>query len=377
MSAEIKVIISGGGTGGHIFPAIAIADAVRKQQPKADILFVGAMGRMEMERVPKAGYPIEGLWISGFQRSLSLRNLLFPVKLVHSLLSARRILRRFQPDVVVGVGGYASGPLLEMATRMGIPTLIQEQNSYAGVTNRLLAKKVSKVCVAYSGMEKYFPADKIVHTGNPVRNTLFDTNITKEEAAAFFGMDSNRPIVLVFGGSLGAKALNEAMANAGQTLRSHSEIQVIWQCGAAAKSVYAPHPVANMANVRLYDFLERMDMAYAAADVVVARAGALTISELSLAGKAAILVPSPFVAEDHQTKNAQALVEAHAALMVPNASVQQKLWPEIIQLLADVQVRDVLERRIRSLGKPQAAEHIATELLKLTKKYTTQNDSHA
>lgn len=365
MSADIKVIISGGGTGGHIFPAIAIADAIRKQQPKAEILFVGALGRMEMERVPKAGYPIEGLWISGFQRSLSAQNLLFPVKLVHSLVSARKILRRFQPDVVIGVGGYASGPLLEMATRMGIPTLIQEQNSYAGVTNRLLAKKVSKICVAYPGMDKYFPAGKLVYTGNPVRPTLFEKKINKEEAASFFGLDASRPVVLIFGGSLGARSLNEAMAHAGTVLRSHPEIQVIWQCGAAAKLEYAKSPVANLPGVRLFDFLERMDMAYAAADIVVARAGALTISELSLAGKAAILVPSPFVAEDHQTKNARALVEEHAALMVENAAVQRQLWPEITQLLSDPEVRNVLEKRIKTLAKPQAAEHIASEIFNL------------
>lgn len=365
MTSAIKVIISGGGTGGHIFPAIAIADALKAAVPGAEILFVGAQGRMEMERVPKAGYPIEGLWISGFQRSLSRQNLLFPVKLVHSLMTAKKILRRFRPDVVVGVGGYASGPLLEMATRMGIPAVIQEQNSYAGVTNRLLARRVQKICVAYSGMERYFPKDKLVLTGNPVRNTFFEERPSKQEAAQFFKLDAERPIVLLFGGSLGAKALNDTMVGAVTTLKQHPDVQVIWQCGAAAYDTLNTCSAAQLPQVRLTAFLERMDMAYAAADVVVCRAGALTISELSLAEKAAILVPSPFVAEDHQTKNAQALVDQHAALMVSNADLKTKLWPEVLQLLGDAEVRKVLEKRVKALGKPHAAAQIASVIIDL------------
>lgn len=364
-ASVVNIIISGGGTGGHVFPAIAIADAIRQKVPGAEILFVGAMGRMEMDLVPKAGYRIEGLWISGFQRSLSVKNLLFPLKLAHSLLRARSILQRFRPDVAIGVGGFASGPLLEMAVRMGIPAVIQEQNSYAGATNRILARKVQKICVAYPDMGRYFPADKLVLTGNPVRGTLFAQKISKEEAAAHFGLDPSRPIVLLFGGSLGALTLNTAMEEATQILRNNPAVQVIWQCGKTHHDRFSTCQAAQLPQVVVRPFLDRMDMAYAAADVVVCRAGALTISELALAGKAAILVPSPHVAEDHQRKNAQALVDKHAAILVLDADAGKNLWPEILHLLADANVRSVLEQRIKSLGKPNAAADIASVALGL------------
>ena len=365
MASSVRIIISGGGTGGHIFPAIAIADAIKAKAPEADILFVGAKGRMEMERVPKAGYPIKGLWISGFQRSLSAQNLLFPLKLASSLFSAWRILRSFRPQVAVGVGGFASGPLLDVATRMGIPALIQEQNSYAGVTNRLLAKRAQKICVAYSGMERYFSQEKLVLTGNPVRTDVFSRQISKAEAASFFGLDPEKPVVLLFGGSLGALALNEATAEAGEWLNARPDVQVIWQTGKAHFDRFKDTETGRLPQVRVLPFLERMDMAYAASDLAICRAGALTISELCLVGKPAILVPSPFVAEDHQTKNARALADQGAAVLVKNADAKAKLWPEALRLIDEPETRSKLAERIKSLGKPDAATHIAEEVFKL------------
>ncbi len=360
-----RILISGGGTGGHVFPAIAIADAVRKLAPEAEILFVGALGKIEMEKVPKAGYPIEGLWISGFQRSLTLRNLLFPVKLISSLWSARRIVRRFSPDAVVGVGGYASGPVLQMATRAGIPALIQEQNSFAGVTNRLLARKVQRVCVAYEGMERFFPAEKIVLTGNPVRADLAQIQAGKAEAAAYFGLNPAAPVVFVFGGSLGALAINEAMAANTQAIAANPGVQVLWQVGKLYVERFGNCETAKLANVRVLPFVDRMDLAYALADVVVSRAGALTISELCLVGKPAILIPSPNVAEDHQTKNAQALVDKAAAVMIPNKDARARIWTEAVALLNDESRRRSLSDHIRALAHPKAAEQIAEEVLKL------------
>lgn len=364
MNNSIRIIISGGGTGGHVFPAIAIADAIRKQKPEAELLFVGALGKLEMEKVPKAGYPIEGLWISGFQRSLSVQNLLFPVKLIASLGKALRILLRFKPQLVIGVGGFASGPLLEMATRLGIPALIQEQNSYAGVTNKLLGKKVKRVCVAYDGMENYFPASKIALTGNPVRSnlaTLPDANTAKAE----LGLEASKKTLLIVGGSLGALAINEAMANNTAFLQQHPEVQVIWQCGGSHYEKYRDCATAQLPNVKLSAFIERMDLAYAAADLVASRAGALTISELCLVGKPAILIPSPFVAEDHQTKNAQALVAKDAALLVKNQDASRDLLPLAWDLLIDDVKRNALAHNIQELAKPNAAAAIAAEALSL------------
>lgn len=362
-----RIIISGGGTGGHVFPAIAIADAVKAKVPGAQILFVGALGKIEMEKVPKAGYPIEGLWISGFQRSLSPRNLLFPFKLLYSLFKARSIVRKFKPQVAVGVGGYASGPLLDIASRTGIPALIQEQNSYAGVTNKLLGKRVKKVCVAYEGMERFFPAEKIVLTGNPVRRSVAEAS-DADTARLHFGLVVDKPTLLIFGGSLGALSINEAMAQNTDFWQSHPELQVLWQCGGSHHEKYQTCATAQLSNVKLLAFIDRMDLAYAAADVVCSRAGALTISELCLVGKPAILVPSPFVAEDHQTQNAQALVDKNAAIMVKNTDTVNELLPQALELLQNETKRNTLAHNILALAKPNAAEEIAEQVLSLVEK---------
>lgn len=361
----LRILISGGGTGGHVFPAIAIADALRERVPGADIRFVGALGKIEMEKVPKAGYPIEGLWISGFQRQLTLRNLLFPFKLLHSMWKARHIVGRFRPHIVIGVGGYASGPVLETACRRGIPTLIQEQNSYAGVTNRLLANRVNRICVAYEGMDRFFPADKTVLTGNPVRAGLANNTAVKVDAAAHFGLKPGLPVVFVFGGSLGALSINEAMAANSDLIAANPEVQVLWQVGKLYLERFSVCATAQLPNVRVVPFVDRMDLAYALADVVVSRAGALTISELCLVGKPAILIPSPNVAEDHQTKNAQALVEKEAALMIPNGEATARIMAESLELLKNEEQRLRLAANIRALARPNAASDIASEVLKL------------
>ncbi len=360
-----RILISGGGTGGHVFPAIAIADTIRACLPDAEILFVGAQGRIEMEKVPKAGYRIEGLWISGFHRRLSWQNLLFPIKLLSSLWKARQIVRRFRPDAVVGVGGYASGPVLRVATGMGIPALIQEQNSWAGVTNRLLANRVQRVCVAYEGMERFFPAEKIVLTGNPVRAGLLDNSSSKAEAAAHFGLSAEVLTVFVFGGSLGALALNEALAASAEAIAGHPEVQVLWQVGKLYEARFSQCDTARLPNVRVLPFVDRMDLAYALADVVVCRAGALTISELCVVGKPAILIPSPNVAEDHQTQNALALTRKDAAVMVSNAEAREQLFAQALALLQNEQRRQTLARNIRALARPDAAHRIAQEVLQL------------
>ncbi|MCB0592537.1 MAG: undecaprenyldiphospho-muramoylpentapeptide beta-N-acetylglucosaminyltransferase [Lewinellaceae bacterium] len=368
MNLKPKIIISGGGSGGHIFPAIAIADAIKEKQPDAEFLFVGAKGKMEMEKIPKAGYPIEGLWISGFHRQLTLRNLLFPLKLASSLLGAWRIISRFKPDVVVGVGGFASGPLLEVASRRGLPTLIQEQNSYAGVTNRLLAKKVDKACVAYQGMERFFPAEKLVLTGNPVRKALQNGLPGREQGAAHFGLDSQKPILLVFGGSLGARSINQAMAaNAGR-LKERQEVQMLWQYGQLYEEQFGQCETARLPNVKAQAFIDRMDLAYAMADVIICRSGALTISELQFVGKPAIFIPSPNVAEDHQTKNALALVEAGAAWVVRDEDAKELAVAKALDLLGDEGARKQLGGNIRKQAMPGAAGRIAEEVLKLARR---------
>lgn len=360
-----KVIISGGGTGGHVFPAIAIADAVRKARPDAEFLFVGALGKMEMERVPAAGYEIEGLNISGFQRSLSAKNLLFPFKLFGSLLKAAAILRKFDADVAVGVGGYASGPLLRVAVTRNIPTLIQEQNSFPGVTNRLLGGKVSKVCVAYSGMERWFPEQKIVFTGNPVRKAVTELEGKRAEALKHFDLVDNKPVLLVIGGSLGARTINQSIEAALPQI-AEAGFQVIWQTGKnyaeAAEDALSGN---QFPAVKQRAFIDRMDLAYAAADAVVSRAGAISVSELCLAGKPCIFVPSPNVAEDHQTKNARALTERGAALLVKDAEAREKLFGEIDRLMGDPALRAELSANILKMGKARAAEDIAAEVLKL------------
>ena len=359
----MKVLISGGGTGGHVFPAIAIADAIKKAMPGANFLFVGAMGKLEMEKVPKAGYSIEGLWISGFQRKLTVRNLLVPFKLAASLIKARRLVRRFTPDVAVGVGGYASGPTLEMACRMGVPALIQEQNSYAGVTNRLLGSKVSKVCVAFEGMERYFPAEKIVFTGNPVRDAIRSSHASREEGIAHFQLDAGKRTILVFGGSLGARSMNEAMALQTELLANTPDVQVIWQSGSLYIDRFRDCDTAKLTNVKIMPFIDRMDLAYAAADAIVGRAGAITISELCLVGKPVVLIPSPNVAEDHQTKNALALVEKNAAVLVKDGEAGESIIRKPLEILKDRNWAESLGKNILLLARPNAAEDIAKQVI--------------
>ena len=364
----MKVLISGGGTGGHVFPAIAIADAVKKAVPGAQFLFVGAMGKLEMEKVPKAGYQIEGLWISGFQRKLTWKNLLVPFKLGASMWKARRLVRRFRPDVAVGVGGYASGPTLEVASRMGVPSLLQEQNSFAGVTNRLLASKAARICVAFDGMERYFPAEKLVITGNPVRDAIRNSHATREEGIGYFQLDPSRRTILVFGGSLGARSLNEGMALQRDLLAASTDVQVIWQSGSLYIDRFRECETAKLPNVRIMPFIDRMDLAYAAADVIVGRAGAITISELCLVGKPVVLIPSPNVAEDHQTKNAMALVEKDAAVLVKDSETGEWIIRKPLEILKNPAWAGSLGKNILKLAKPNAAEDIAGEVVNLAMK---------
>ena len=365
---SLKVIISGGGTGGHIFPAIAIADAIKRKVPGADILFVGAKGKMEMERVPKAGYKIEGLWISGIQRSLTLKNLAFPLKLISSMTKARSIVRMFKPDVAVGVGGYASGPLLKVASMKNIPSLIQEQNSFPGITNRLLASKVSKVCVAYDGMDRWFPEDKIVMTGNPVREQVVQLEGKKPEACTFFGLKAEKPTLLVVGGSLGARTINQSIEK-NLDLFKEKGYQLIWQTGKLYGDK-ANEAVKGMdyEGIKTFQFIDRMDLAYAIADVVVSRAGAMSVSEICLAEKPAILIPSPNVAEDHQTKNAKALADRDAAILVADKDAEEELGNVMKDLLDDPDKQAALSVNAGNMAHRNAAEKIADEVLKLAKK---------
>ncbi len=366
MQNELKIMITGGGTGGHVFPAIAVADAIKRLRPDATFLFVGANGRMEMDRVPKAGYSIEGLNIAGFQRSFSLKNLAFPFKLLSSLRKAKRIVAAFQPNVVIGTGGYASGPVMRAAQRAGIPTLIQEQNSYAGVTNKLLSRKANTVCVAYDHMEQFFDKNKILFTGNPVRADILDLDGKRAEAMAYYGLNPNLKTIVVTGGSLGAKTLNEAIANGYELLKA-GKVNVLWQCGKYYELMYKDCETAKLPNVQMLAFIDRMDLLYAAADVVISRAGALTISELCLVGKPVILVPSPNVAEDHQTKNAMALVEKGAARLVHDSEAPKKLLSEALMILENDALAFSLGESIRPLGRPNAADIIAREALKIAK----------
>jgi UDP-N-acetylglucosamine--N-acetylmuramyl-(pentapeptide) pyrophosphoryl-undecaprenol N-acetylglucosamine transferase len=360
-----KVIISGGGTGGHIYPAIAIANALKSIDPTIHILFVGALGKMEMEKVPKAGYEIIGLPIAGIKRELSLDNLSFPFKLTRSLLKARSIIKSFKPDIAIGVGGFASGPLLMIASLMGIPTLIQEQNSYAGITNKLLAKRAQAICVAYPNMDVFFPKNKIKLTGNPVRNDILDTTHKREQAYAHFGLQPNHKTLLVIGGSLGAKTINESI-EAGLKMIIDSGYQVLWQTGkpyaekakVAVTSLKTPYAKA-------FDFIYEMDLAYALADVVVSRAGALSVSELCLVAKPTILVPFPYASEDHQTKNAMSLVEQNAALLVKDKDAKEELVQTALRLLQDADKQQELSKNIKKLAKPNAAKEIAETVLKL------------
>ena len=362
-----KVIISGGGTGGHIFPAISIANAVKKRWPRSEILFVGAENRMEMERVPAAGYDIVGLPVAGFDRKRPLKNIAVVAKLLRSLNKAPRIARDFKPDIAVGVGGYASGPILKAVAAKGVPTLIQEQNSYAGVTNRMLAKQANTICVAYEGMEQFFPKEKIVLTGNPCRQDLVISEENREEGYAFFGLDPAKKTILMVGGSLGARTLNESITRAFPVFAGSDDVQVIWQCG---KYYYKEmqHLQADgkiPANVKLLDFVSRMDYAYSVADLVISRAGAGSISEFSLLKKAVILVPSPNVAEDHQTKNAKALVDKDAAVMVSDKLAPDVLFDVALALVRNDEQRKQLSDNIGKLAQHDSAERIVNEIEKI------------
>lgn len=359
MKKKLRVIISGGGTGGHIFPAISIANAIKLQYPDTEFLFVGAEGRMEMEKVPAAGYRIVGLPVRGFDRKNLLRNISVLKDLAKSLLLARKTIKSFWPDVVVGVGGYASGPTLKMASSMGIPTVIQEQNSYAGVTNKLLAKDATAICVAYEGMEKFFPKQKIVMTGNPVRQDLLDPKESPEEARRFFGLDPDKKTLLVIGGSLGARTINQSIAK-GLPLFGKKEVQVIWQTGKGyAEQAQKDVTQSGAANVHPLPFIARMDLAYRAADVVISRAGASSISELCLLEKASVLVPSPNVAEDHQTKNARALSEKEAAIFVSDQNAPASLVDTALKLIGNPAKQQSLSANIAKLALHNSAAKIA------------------
>ncbi|TCO04953.1 undecaprenyldiphospho-muramoylpentapeptide beta-N-acetylglucosaminyltransferase [Natronoflexus pectinivorans] len=360
------IIISGGGTGGHIFPAISIADAIKKQMPDCKILFVGAKGRMEMERVPAAGYEIVGLPVAGFQRRLTWKNITFFYKLAASMYQARKIVRQFKPQVVVGVGGYASGPVLRAASSAGIPTLIQEQNSFPGVTNRILAKKASAICVAYPGMERFFSADKIIFTGNPIRKQLLES-VDTDAAYDHFGLKKGVKTILVVGGSLGAGSINKGVMKRIEELREQP-LQLIWQTGKFYfEEIDAQMSGKNLPNVKAMAFVQRMDYAYSIADLVISRAGAGTISELALLGKPSLLVPSPNVSEDHQTKNAMALVEKDGAFLVKDSETESNLLPTAIELLNNPSKLAELSGNIKLFAKPDAGEVIAGEVLKLIK----------
>ncbi len=361
----MKVMISGGGTGGHIFPALAIADAIGQLDSSAKILFVGAKGRMEMEKVPAAGYPIEGLWISGIDRRNMWRNLSFPLKLISSLVKSFRLLKKFKPDVVVGVGGFASGPILEVASRLGIPSLIQEQNSYAGMTNKLLARKASRICVAFEGMEKYFPKDKLIISGNPVRQSLLDSTWTRASARKDLGIPENRKVVLSLGGSLGARTLNQMFGENTTAIASHPDIHFIWQYGALYDEEYRDSETAQLSNVQAIKFIDDMAKVYTAADLIVARAGALTLTELAALGKASLLIPSPNVAEDHQTKNAQKLIESDAAELLKDEEAATEGVSRIIELVEQKDILLELEKNIKLFYRPNAAQCIAGEVIKL------------
>lgn len=363
-----RVIISGGGTGGHIFPALAIAKEISNRFSGAEILFVGAKGRMEMEKVPAAGFKIIGLPVTGFPRRPGVKLLSFLASLWKSYQQAKNIISEFKPQIAIGVGGFASGPLVRAAARKNIPTLIQEQNSYAGITNKILGKRVQTICVAYDKMDRYFPESKIVITGNPVRENLAYSIDNREEAISFFHVEKAKKVLLITGGSLGARSINNAVLNNIEII-ANSEVQVLWQTGSIyynnIKEILKDNKPSNL---HIHEFIARMDLAYAAADVVVSRAGAGTISELSLVGKPAILVPSPNVAEDHQTKNAKALVEKGAALMVKDREIDEKLLPEAFRLIFNTDQCRQFSKKIRLLAKPDATRHIVDEAEKLLKK---------
>ncbi len=359
-----KFILSGGGTGGHIYPAVAIANELKARFPECEILFVGASDKMEMQKVPQAGYKIIGLWIAGIQRRLTLDNAMFPLKLASSLLKSRRIIKDFKPDVVIGTGGFASGPLLKAASGMGVPTVIQEQNSFPGITNKWLAKTASKVCVAYDNLERFFPANKIVFTGNPVRQDLIDTDTKRAEAIKHFGLDPNKKTLLVLGGSLGARRVNQLIDKELAYIKAH-DVQVIWQCGKLYYDQYKHHSEKD--NVQVLAFIDRMDLVYAAADFVVSRAGASSVSELCIIGKPVIFIPSPNVAEDHQTKNAEAIVSKGGAILLKEAQLDTQFQPVFADLVRNAEKQESLSQNIKKLAKVNATNDIVEEVIKLLK----------
>ena len=359
---ELRVILSGGGTGGHIYPAISIANEIKLRFPEAEVLFVGASDRMEMQKVPEAGYKIEGLWISGIQREFTLKNLMFPFKLLSSLWKARKIVKEFKPDLVIGTGGFASGPLLQVANQKNIPSLLQEQNSLPGITNKLLAKKANVICVAYEGMERYFPAEKIVLTGNPVRQDLLQVENKRAQALEYFKLKEDRKIVLVLGGSLGARRINQLVESQLEEFDKNG-LQLIWQTGSLYFNEYKKY--GEKEGVRTLEFLNRMDLAYAAADVIISRAGAGTVSELCIAGKPVVFIPSPTVAEDHQTKNAQALAEKDAAVVIAESNLNSSFQEVFYPLLGTEEKMQRLSVNIKKLAKPFATSHIVDEIEKL------------
>jgi len=362
---KYKIILSGGGTGGHIYPAIAIANELKSRFPDAEFLFVGAKDRMEMEKVPQAGYKIKGLWITGIQRKLTLKHLMFPFKLINSLWNARKIIKQFKPDVAIGTGGFASGPLLQVAASKGIPSLIQEQNSYPGITNKLLSKKVQKICVAYDGLERFFPKDKILKTGNPVRQDLLNINSKRAKAIEYFGLVKGKKTLLTLGGSLGAKAINELLKRELDFLQTQ-QVQIIWQTG---KLYYKNYKInGDIKHVQVHEFINNMDYAYAAADIIISRAGASSVSELCIVGKPVVFLPSPYVAEDHQTKNAKAIVDKNAALMIAQEDLEVDFKNKFSQLIASEEKQKQLSDNIKKLALVNATKEIADEVEKLLKK---------
>ncbi len=371
---EKHIIISGGGTGGHLFPAMAIAEALRKLEPNVNIRFVGAVGKIEATKVPEAGYEIDLLPVMGFPRKLSGKIFVFFVKLYKSMRLAKSVVSEFKPDVAVGVGGYASGPILKAASKIGVPTLIQEQNSYPGVTNKILAKKASKICVAYEGMERFFPKEKIILTGNPIRENLSNQSVSRNEAVLFFGLNPEMKTILSLGGSGGARSINTAIGE-GLKVIADADVQIIWQTGAVYfEDSNAVAKALNSPNVKVFDFINRMDMAFKAADLVISRAGASTISELCMLGKAAVLVPSPNVAEDHQTKNAMALVNQKAAILVKDIETGNELIKKSLEVLKKNDKIDDLSKNIYNFAQPLSAQRIAKEVLSLIKPKMTQDN---
>lgn len=361
----LRFIISGGGTGGHIYPAIAIANELKLRFPDCEILFVGAKDKMEMQKVPQAGYKIEGLWISGLQRKLTLQNAMFPLKLVDSLVKSRKIIKNFNPDIAIGTGGFASGTVVRIAAQMGVPTLIQEQNSYPGITNKLLAKKARKICVAYEGLEKFFPKEKIVFTGNPVRQDLLSVEQNRQDAVRYFDLDPNKKTLLVLGGSLGARRINQLIEKELENI-TNQDVQIIWQCGKFYFEEYNKYNEKE--NVTVLSFIDRMDLVYAAADVIISRAGASSVSELAIVGKPVIFIPSPNVAEDHQTKNAKAIADKNGAILIKESELDIRFSDVFSEVIHNEELQTELSENIKKIARPHATQDIVDEVVKLMKK---------